>query len=254
MQSFVSDGVRIAFIDVAPEQGAGDPVLLVHGFASNHAVNWVGPGWVKTLTGAGRRVVALDNRGHGSSDKPYDPALYHSALMAEDACRLLDHLGLDRADVMGYSMGARISAHLALAHPDRVRALLLGGLGLHLVDGVGLPLGIADALEAPSLDALTDPMQRMFRAFADQTGADRRALAACIRGSRQTLTPEEVGRIHAPTLISVGTRDTIAGPPGPLAALMPNARALDLPNRDHHVAVGDMGHKRGVLAFLAERP
>lgn len=254
LQTFESDGVRIAYVDVSPEQGSGDPVLLVHGFASNHKVNWVGPGWLKTLTHAGYRVVALDNRGHGESGKPYDPALYHSALMAEDARRLLDHLGIGRADVMGYSMGARISAYLALAHPERVRALMLGGLGAHLVEGVGLPLGIADALEAPSLDALTDPTQRMFRAFAEQTGADRKALAACIRGSRQTLTPEEAGRITAPTLISVGTRDTIAGPPGPLAALMPNARVLDLPNRDHHVAVGDMGHKRGVLAFLAERP
>ena len=253
MQTFESDGVRIAYIDVAPAEGAGDPILLIHGFASNHRVNWVGPQWVKTLTQAGYRVVALDNRGHGDSQKLYDPALYHSATMAEDARRLLDHLGIGQAAVMGYSMGARISAYLARAHPARVRALLLGGLGIHLVDGVGLPLGIADALEAPSLDGLTDPTQRMFRAFAEQTGADRRALAACIRGSRETLTREEVGRITAPTLISVGTRDTIAGPPGPLAAMMPDARVLDLPNRDHHVAVGDMGHKRGVLAFLAER-
>lgn len=254
MQSFDSDGVRIAFVDVEPAEGAGDPVLLIHGFGSNHRVNWVGPQWVKTLTKAGFRVVALDNRGHGESEKLYDPAQYHSAIMAEDARRLLDHLGIERADVMGYSMGARITSFLALAHPERVRSVMLGGLGHHLVEGVGLPLHIADAMEAPSLDTLTDPTQRMFRAFADQTGSDRRALAACIRGSRQVLSREEVGRIAAPALISVGTRDEIAGSPHALAALMPNARALDLPNRDHHVAVGDMGHKRGVLAFLAERP
>jgi pimeloyl-ACP methyl ester carboxylesterase len=254
MQSFFSDGVRLAFIDVPPEGGAGEPILLIHGFASNHAVNWLHPQWVKLLTGAGRRVVALDNRGHGESEKLTDPAAYHSATMAGDARRLLDHLGIERADVMGYSMGARITACLALAHPERVRAALLGGLGIHLVEGVGLPLGIADAMEAPSLESLTDPMQRMFRAFADQTGADKRALAACIRGSRQVLTREEVGRITAPTLISVGTRDSVAGSAHDLAALMPNARVLDIPGREHNPAVGDKVHKEGVLAFLAARP
>ena len=112
----------------------------------------------------------------------------------------------------------------------------------------------ADALEAPSLETLTDPQQRMFRAFAEQTGSDLKALAACIRGSRQVLSKEAVGRITAPTLISVGTADTVAGSAHELAALMPNARALDIPRRDHNLAVGDKVHKQGVLAFLAERP
>ena len=254
MQSFLSDGVRIAYIDIAPAGGPGDPVLLVHGFASNHAVNWVNTLWTKTLTGAGYRVIALDNRGHGQSGKPHEPSAYESNIMAADARRLLDHLGIERADVMGYSMGARITAHLALNEPARVRSALLGGLGIHLVEGVGLPLGIADAMEAPSLDTLADPMQRMFRAFAEQTKSDLQALAACIRGSRQVLSPEEVGRIGVPVLVSVGTRDPIAGSPHALAALIPNARALDIPDRDHNLAVGDRSHKAGVLAFLSERP
>jgi pimeloyl-ACP methyl ester carboxylesterase len=254
MQEFQAPGARIAFASFAPEGGGGDPVLLIHGFASTHAVNWVNTAWVRTLTGAGRRVIALDNRGHGRSEKLYRPADYESSVMAEDARALLDHLGIRRADVMGYSMGARISAHLALAHPERVRSLLLGGLGIHLVEGVGLPLGIADAMEAPSLGDLTDPMQRMFRAFAEQTGSDLRALAACIRGSRQVLTPEEVGRIAAPTLVSVGSADTVAGSGARLAALIPGARFLDIPGRDHNLAVGDKAHKAGVLAFLGERP
>ncbi|HEY8567246.1 MAG TPA: alpha/beta hydrolase [Beijerinckiaceae bacterium] len=254
MLSFDSHGVRIAYIDAPPEGGAGEPVLLIHGFASNHAVNWVNTLWVKALTTAGRRVIALDNRGHGESAKLHDPAAYESSIMAEDAARLLDHLDIARADVIGYSMGARITAHLALQHPDRVRSAVLGGLGIHLVEGVGLPLGIADAMEAPSLADLTDPMQRMFRAFAEQTRSDLTALAACIRGSRQVLSPDEVGRIEAPVLVAVGTKDTVAGAPGPLAALMPNARVLDIPGRDHNLAVGDKVHKQGVLAFLAERP
>jgi pimeloyl-ACP methyl ester carboxylesterase len=254
MQTFSSDGVTIAYIDVEPETGSGEPILLIHGFASNHAVNWVNTLWVQTLTRAGRRVIALDNRGHGKSEKLYEPAAYDSFVMARDARNLLAHLGIERADVMGYSMGARIAAHLALAHPGQVRSLLLGGLGIHLVKGVGLPPGIADAMEAPSLDVLTDPTQRMFRAFAEQTGSDLRALAACIRGTRQTLSREDVGRIVAPTLISVGTRDDIAGSAQDLAALIPNALAVDIPGRDHNLAVGDRVHKEGVLAFLDGRP
>jgi pimeloyl-ACP methyl ester carboxylesterase len=205
------------------------------------------------MTRAGFRVVALDNRGHGGSEKLYRPEDYESDIMAADARRLLDHLGIERADVMGYSMGARITAHLALRHPERVRSALLGGLGIHLVEGVGLPLGIADAMEAPSRDGLTDPMQRMFRAFAEQTKSDLKALAACIRGSRQTLAVEDVGRIAVPTLVSVGTNDDVAGSGPALAALLPQGRALDIPGRDHNLAVGDRAHKQGVLAFLAER-
>jgi pimeloyl-ACP methyl ester carboxylesterase len=254
MRFFNSNGVSIAYIDIAPDEGHGDPILLIHGFASNHAVNWVNTLWVKTLTKAGYRVIALDNRGHGESEKLYRPEDYDSYVMAEDARRLLDHLEIERADVMGYSMGARITAHMALASPQRMRSVILGGLGIHLVDGVGLPLHIADAMEAPSLDDLTDPMQRMFRAFADQTKSDRKALAACIRGSRQSLTEGEVASITLPTLVAVGTSDPIAGSPHELVKLMPNAKALDIPGRDHNLAVGDRVHKQGVLEFLAGRP
>lgn len=253
MHFFNSDGVRLAYVDIPAHEGEGRPVILVHGFASNHAVNWANTLWTTTLARAGRRVIALDNRGHGQSEKLYEPEAYHSHVMAEDVRRLMDHLDLAEADVIGYSMGARITAHLALRHPERVRSAVLGGLGIHLVEGVGLPLGIADAMEAPSLDVLTDPMQRMFRAFAEQTKSDLRALAACIRGSRQTLTREEVMSITLPVLVAVGTNDPIAGSPHELAALLPRGRALDIPGRDHNLAVGDKVHKQGVVAFLAEQ-
>ena len=254
MQTFDSDGVSLAFSDIPAEgQDLREPILLIHGFASSHRINWVDPRWATTLTKAGRRTILFDNRGHGASQKLYEPAAYATPRMALDAANLLSHLRIPRADVMGYSMGARIGAFLALSEPALVRSLVLGGLGAHLVDGVGLPLGIADAMEAPSLDALSDPMQRMFRAFADQNHSDLSALAACIRGSRQTLTREQVGQIDCPTLVAVGTADAVAGDAHALAAMFPNGAALDIPGRDHNRAVGDKVYKEGVLAFLAAR-
>jgi pimeloyl-ACP methyl ester carboxylesterase len=250
MPKFTHDDVEIAFLD----EGEGEPIVLVHGFASNKQVNWVFPGWVTTLTRAGRRVIALDNRGHGESTKLYEPAGYRSAVMAEDVRALIDHLSLGRADVMGYSMGARITAFLALAHPERVRAAILGGLGYHLVDGVGLPEAIAQALQAPVRADVTDATALMFRTFAEQTKSDQRALAACIRGSRETLSRDEVGRIAVPVLVAVGSNDRIAGSAEELAVLIPGAEALVIPGRDHMLAVGDRVFKAGVLDFLAQRP
>ena len=246
MPAFYHGDVEIAFLD----EGEGDPIVLVHGFASTKEANWVNPGWVTTLTRAGRRVIALDNRGHGQSGKLYEPADYHSAVMAEDVVALLDHLSIERADVMGYSMGARISAFLSVEHPARVRSVVIAGLGIKLVEGVGLPESIADALEAPSLKDVSDPTGRVFRAFAEQTGSDLKALAACMRGSRQTLSRDQVAGLGMPVLVAVGTRDTVAGSGPALAALIPGARALDIPDRDHMLAVGDKVFKAGVLEFL----
>lgn len=247
MQTFSSDGVEIAYFDT----GEGDPVLCVHGFASTAHINWTYPGWVETLTKAGRRVIALDNRGHGASQKLYDPAAYHTTLMAEDARRLLDHLGIAQSVVLGYSMGSRITAFLAQRHPDRVKAAIMGGLGIKLVDGVGLPETIAEALEAETLEEVRDPQGRLFRAFAMQTKSDRRALAACIRGSRNLMSREEAASIACPVLVAVGTKDAIAGEPEPLAAIIPKGEALSIPDRDHMPAVGDKVFKAGVLEFLS---
>ena len=250
MPSFDSDGVEIAYID----EGEGEPLLLIHGFASNIAANWVDPGWVRTLTQSGRRVIAYDNRGHGKSEKLYDPDVYGAPLMAEDARRLLDHLGITRADVLGYSMGARIAAFLTLAHPERVRSLILGGLGINMVRGVVGSGPIAKALEAPRIEDVTNDTARSFRAFAEQTKSDLKALAACIRGPREKITPERLATIAVPTLIAVGSKDVIAGSGAELATLIPGAQFLDIPGRDHMRAVGDATFKQGVLDFLTQRP
>jgi pimeloyl-ACP methyl ester carboxylesterase len=250
MPKFKNGDIEIAYFD----EGSGEPAVLVHGFASTKEANWVAPGWVATLTRAGRRAIALDNRGHGQSSKLYEPAAYDSNIMAEDVRALLDHLRIERADVMGYSMGARIAAYFTANHPPRVRALILGGLGIRLVDGVGLPMSIADALEAPSLADVTDPMGRMFRAFAEQTKSDLRALAACIRGSRQTMSRDQVASFEPPVLIAVGTNDQVSGSGPDLAALIPHAQSLAIPGRDHMLAVGDKVFKTGVLDFLNGRP
>lgn len=248
--SFSHDGLQLSFFDEGNPSGV--PVLLIHGFASSAAVNWVHPGWLKTLGDAGYRVIAIDNRGHGSSDKPHDAEAYFPATMARDAIALLDHLGISKAHIMGYSMGARISAFLAIAHPERVLSLVFGGLGIGMVDGVGDWDPIADALRAPSLDVVTHERGRMFRAFADQTRSDRIALAACIETSRVLVTRQQAAAITLPTLIAVGTKDDIAGSGEALAALMSHAKAIDIPGRDHMLAVGDRVFKAAVLAFYRE--
>lgn len=250
MQFFNHDGFDLAFID----QGDGEPVLLIHGFASSHSVNWVTPGWVKTLTEAGYRAIAFDNRGHGASSKSYEPEDYRAQKMAGDAAALLDHLGIPRAHVMGYSMGARIAAFTALDYPEKVATLILGGLGEGMVKGVGDWDPIADALLADDPTSIRHPRGRMFRTFADQTRSDRKALAACIQTSRDLIGADEIAGIYQPTLVAVGTTDDIAGSPAALAELMPHGEAFAIEGRDHMLSVGDRTFKKRVLEFLREHP
>jgi pimeloyl-ACP methyl ester carboxylesterase len=249
MPSFHNGAVEIAYLD----EGEGDPILLVHGFASSKNVNWVYPTWVSELKKNGRRVIAFDNRGHGDSSKLYDPAAYEIGIMAGDISALMDHLNIERADVMGYSLGSRMAAVLALREPQRLRSAILGGIGIGLIEGGGPGENVAEALEAPTLEDVTDPVGRTFRAFADQTRSDRRALAACLRGSRRLMTKEEAAAIRVPVLIAVGTADEIAGSAQALGTIIPGSQVLDIPNRDHMRAVGDKVYKTGVPDFLSQR-
>lgn len=250
MQTFTSDGLEIAYTD----EGSGDPVLLIHGFASNTRVNWQNTSWFRTLRHAGYRVISIDNRGHGESAKPHDLAVYGAPVMSGDALGLLNHLGIEKAHIMGYSMGARISAFLTIKHPERVATVTFGGLGYNMVRGMAGTGPIAHALEAASIDDVTNPTARTFRAFAEQTGSDLKALAACIRSSRDPISAEDVGRISCPVLVVVGSLDVVGGSAEKLAELIPGARAVVLQDREHMKAVGDAGYKEAVLAFLKANP
>ena len=248
---FDSDGVDIAFIDTG---GGKDrlPVLLIHGFASNVQTNWTNTGWVDFLAKAGYRVIAFDNRGHGQSQKLYELNDYGAPLMAEDGRRLLDHLGVGQAHVIGYSMGARIAAFLALAHPKRVARLVFGGLGVNMVRGMAGTGPIARALEA-----------RQYRRRDQSDGADvprlcradeKRPQGACsVHSFGAGADHRRDGRARSgrPSLIAVGEDDVIGGSAEELAKLIPGARAYTIPGRDHNRAVGDRTFKAEVLAFLA---
>ncbi|MEO1102850.1 MAG: alpha/beta hydrolase [Pseudomonadota bacterium] len=248
MPSFDSGGVTIDYLD----EGDGPLIVLIHGFASNRNVNWVGTGWVDILTKSGLRVVALDNRGHGKSEKLYEPQAYRSHIMAGDVLALMDHLGAEHAALFGYSMGARIATFATLSAPERVSALILSGLAANLVKGVGGGAMVVEALEADDVSTVTDPEARKFRVFADQTKSDRRALAACMRASRELVSEEDAGTITVPTLIVAGGDDEIAGSVDWLTERIPQSEGVVLAGRDHMTAVGDKTHKAEVLRFLTD--
>ena len=249
VEFFDSDGVKIAY----EVSGTGEPVLLIHGFASNGRVNWGSTGWVKFLEDLGRQVIVIDNRGHGESEKLYDPAAYDASEMAEDARRLLDHLGIRSCDVMGYSMGARICAFLAINHPERVKRAVIAGLAYNMVRGFGRGDAIADALEADGDDKSLAPEPRAFRRFARQTGSDMKALAACMRSRGHKITMDMLATIRSPVLVVAGDVDDVAGPIGPLVEAIPGARGVSLAGKDHMKAVGDPAYKQAVKAFFSEQ-
>ena len=246
LPTFQSEELELAY-DV---WGDGPPILCIHGFASSGKVNWVDTGWVETLTGAGYRAITLDNRGHGRSDKPHDPERYYPTDMARDAVALLDHLGISQAAVLGYSMGARIAAFMAYEHEERLACAVFGGMGMNLINGLSDGNDIIAGLLAPSLSGLTHPTARQFRIFADHTGSDRQALAACMETSRQPMARADVRRISVPVLVAVGEADDMAGRPEPLAELIAGGEAVVIPKRDHMRATGDKAFKAATIDFL----
>lgn len=231
--------------------GDGDPILLVHGFASSKEANWIDTGWTKLLADSGYRVVAFDNRGHGGSTKFHRSEAYSLGKMAGDALGLMAALDLQKPHLMGYSMGARISALLGQHHGQKFSKIILAGNGYSMIEGTGDWSPVRDALLAPSLSDVTDLRGRAFRKFADQTKSDLKALAECVTAVRELFSEADFERLENDTLVAIGTEDDIAGSGERLAELMPNARYLPIPRRDHMRAVGDPVYKAGVLDFLS---
>ena len=251
--TYLSDGIELVFFEQKPKAGIEQkqtPIILVHGFASNSHMNWITPSWFKCLTEAGYRTIAFDNRGHGMSEKRHDMNDYGAHLMAGDVKALASHLGVEQAHIMGYSMGARISAFVARDYPEIMRSVVFAGMGYNLVRGIGNPEPIARALEAKSADDVTNPAAKSFRVFAEQTKSDLKALAACIRSTRVPVEEAMLTTIKVPALVAVGTDDVIAGSGEDLAKLIPGGKHLPIPNRDHMRAVGDIVYKQGVVDFL----
>ncbi len=251
MPTFISDGAAIYYEVV----GDGQPIVLVHGFASSFKRNWRNTSWVEFLTGHGYQLIGLDVRGHGSSEKFYDPQMYGPARMARDVINLLDHLKIRQADLMGYSMGGGIALYLAMYHADRFRKIILGGIG----DGViregyvaARPTQIAAALETDDPASITDPVARQFRNFAEQTQNDLRALAAIMRRPRAAGDLMRVTKINRPVLIVVGEKDMIVSGASKVAQVIPGAQFVTIPDRDHLNVVGDQRYKEVVLKFLSE--
>ncbi len=246
-----TDGIHIAYERV----GEGPPVVLVHGFGSSKEQNWKSTGWYTSLAEAGFSVLAINNRGHGESDKPHDPLLYHHDRMAEDVATVMDQAGIDAAPYVGYSMGGLIGLRFLANFPDRVTRLALGGVGEHYLTGprVSDPerrMAIADALLTDDKDSITDPRARMFRDFSEQQGKDRLALAACMRAMTGPLPLAILQSFRKPILVVDGDQDTVAGPSGPLAAIFLHGSAAIVPGRDHMSAVGARPTRQAVVDFL----
>lgn len=256
MANFRSGDLEIAYDDIAPPGGSErGTVLLVHGFASNRLENWKRLGWYAALERAGWRLIAPDLRGHGESAKPHDPAAYARSEMVGDLAALLDHLRIERPHVLGYSMGAHLALGLALARPERVDRLVLGGVGGRLL-GVGAPraapaMSLADALLVGDAATIADPIQRGFRQFAEQQGEDREALAACTRApASDPATRGRLAGLPGPVLVVAGARDDLAGDPQDLADAIPGAKALTLPGCDHFSAIPHALFKSATFDFL----
>ncbi|HKY19166.1 MAG TPA: alpha/beta hydrolase [Rhizomicrobium sp.] len=249
--AIADDGIALAY----ERQGEGPAIVLVHGFGSSRMQNWKSTGWYGGLTAAGFSIVAMDCRGHGDSGKPHDEKLYGHDRMTQDIVAVMDACVLPQARILGYSMGGFIGLRLLAAHPERVVKLAIAGVGeTYLQDRITAPqarAALADALLTADKDSITDPRAMMFRAFADQPGKDRFALAACMRAMSPHLPLETLAQLRRPILVVNGGEDATAGRPEPLAAVFAQGRAVMVPGRDHMSAVGDKHTRQAVIDFFS---
>jgi pimeloyl-ACP methyl ester carboxylesterase len=256
MPDFDSQGVRLHYALAGPDDGP--PIVLVHGFASDYELNWVGSRWQDTLTKSGRLVIGLDCRGHGRSDKPHLPEAYARPVMAADVVRLLDHLGVPEAEYLGYSMGSRIGLEVVIRYGARCRRAVLGGLGRWGERSVAegetrdAPRGaelIARRLRGDA--SVRDPQAEMFYRFAAARPInDLEALACCILGPQPRIDDRQLAAITVPVAIMTGDRDLVAPNAEELARRIPGARYVPIEGRDHMNAVPARQFKEAALDFL----
>ena len=228
--------------------GDGVPVLLVHGFSSSHA-DWSATGWTQALGRAGRAWLAPDLRGHGASEKPHEPADYRSEVFVGDLARTLDDAGAERADVVGYSLGAELALELALAHPERVRRLLAGGIGdrrPNTAEATAILYEHAAAGTQPP----EGPTAAMWWRASSVPGADPVALAACLAGVSGSPPLQDFDRYPGPTLLFAGTEDEIASGVEELQRVL-GAELLRVEGRNHRTTLSAPVVKERALAFLA---
>jgi len=247
MPYFDSAGIRIHY----QEAGMGEAVVLVHGFASTAEHNWGATGWIAAMSER-YRVIAPDVRGHGLSDKPRTPEAYGYAGMGADVTRLMDHLGIECAILIGYSMGASIAIELMLSHADRFRAIVLGGIAYD--DGLEDKAdrdAISEAYRADDPATIKSPVARAYRRFAESMPNDLKALAALIDAERSPFDPAGLAAVRLPVLIVVGTQDNAIGDPRQLETMIPGARLVMLEGRDHMSAPADPGFKDAVFEFIS---
>ena len=243
---FDSNGVQIRYT----VQGMGEPIILVHGFTGNGDSNWRGNGVIGRLE-EDFKVIALDTRGHGKSGKPHDPAAY-GLEMVNDVVRLMDHLEIEKAHLVGYSMGGFITLAVASLHPDRLLSAVIGGAGWNESRAETGFETLADSLEAgkgigPLLVALTPagqpPPTEEQLAMINQmilASNDPLALAAVIRGMDGLETSrEQIAAIEVPMIAIVGEIDPLREAAERLHELLPAVEVTVLEGKDHMTAMAD---------------
>jgi pimeloyl-ACP methyl ester carboxylesterase len=251
MATFTSDGVTIAYDDIQPP-GWRNTVVLIHGFSSNRNEGWRRTGWYQAFERRRIRCVALDQRGHGESEKLHDPAGYGREKMAADVLALMDHLELEGADLFGFSMGTRTALQAALNAPERVYNLILGGVGGKLLEPPAPQTGMtmAEAMLADDAESIHPEMLKSFRYFADEQGEDRKALAAVSQARSGPFDEGALAALPMPVLVVAGQFDEGAGDPEALAAVFADGRGVTIPGCDHFSVIPHGMMKGMVFDFL----
>lgn len=241
------DGLSIATYDFGNPDGP--VVFALHGFSSSTIVNWHHTGWVRELTRAGYRVVAMDQRGHGASSKPHEPVAYRMATLVEDVRAVLDTYLLDEVAFVGYSLGARVGWHAALELPVHINRAVFGGIP----DGEPLTRFRVDQATAfledgtPVEDRLTQAYLTMAGGIA---GNDLQALVALVEGMRGGLQPDPENPPQQPVLFATGSEDKILPKSKALAAATPTGEFFEIPGRNHFNAPTSRAFRDAAIAFL----